>query len=200
MRSDMGIAALAALVVSAATAWGEAEPRLGSDVANTITHISEGLPFVAAAGLTLFGKGEADDTGRHIFDSLAVTGLVVTQIKEGMRAHRPDNPGSATGFPSGHAAVNFAMARCIEEEYPTWGKVGYLWASTVCWSRYRRRDHSLDQVIAGALIGTYIAERSLASEGGLLDGLIVGDHHGGFAPEFRLGADGPDLQLWCQSW
>ena len=194
------IVATAVLGLLTCAARAEETPDLGSDIANTITHISESVPAAVVVGLTLLGDGDTDDLGRHAADSLIVTLVVVEGLKETLAASRPDNPVAMSGFPSGHTAANFAVARCIEEDYPGWSKLAYAWAGAVGWSRYRRDDHSLDQIIAGALIGTYIADRSLASDGGLLDGLVVSRSRQGFAPTLNVGLAGPEMQLCNISW
>ena len=175
-------------------------PDLGSSAANRITHMSEGVPLAVTVGLALLGEGDDDDLGRHAADSLIVTLVIVEGLKETIAASRPYNPVAMSGFPSGHTAANFAVARCIEEDDPGWGKLAYAWAGAVGWSRYRRDEHSVDQVIAGALLGTYIAERSLANDGGLLDGLVVGKSRRGFAPTLNVGLAGPQMQLCNISW
>jgi hypothetical protein len=189
------IAVAAALGLLPCAVQADEAPDLGSSAANTITHLSESVPVAVTAGLALLGEGHDDDLGRHAADSLIVTLLVVEGLKETIAASRPCNPVAMSGFPSGHTAANFAVARCIEEDYPNWGKLAYAWAGAVGWSRYRRDEHSVDQVIAGALIGTYIAERSLANHGGLLDGLVVSSSRQGFAPSLNVGALGPQMQL-----
>lgn len=194
------IVATTALGLLVCTTHADETPDLSSDAANTITHFSESVPIAVTAGLALLGKGDTDDLGMHAADSLIVTLLVVEGLKETIAASRPCNPVAMSGFPSGHTAANFAVARCIEEDYPNWGKLAYAWAGAVGWSRYRRDEHSVDQVIAGALIGTYIAERSLANHGGLLDGLVVSSSRQGFAPSLNVGALGPQMQLCDISW
>lgn len=194
------IAAVAALGLLPCVGQADEMPNLESDAANTITHFSESIPIAVTAGLALLGKGDTDDLGMHAVDSLIVTLIVVEGLKETIAEARPYNPVSMSGFPSGHTAANFAVARCVEEDYPGWGKLAYAWAGAVGWSRCRRDEHSVDQVIAGALIGTYIAERSLANDGGLLDGLVVSKSRRGFAPTLNVGAAGPQMQLCNISW
>ena len=194
------IVATAALGLLTCTAHADETPNLGSSAANTITHISESVPVAVTLGLTLLGEGDTDDLGRHAADALIVTFVIVEGLKETIAAPRPYNPVAMSGFPSGHTAANFAVARCIEEGYPKWGKLAYAWAGTVGWSRYRRNEHSVEQVVAGALLGTYIAERSLANDGGLLDGLVVGKSRNGFAPTLNVGLSGPQMQLCDISW
>lgn len=194
------IVAAAALGLLSCAARADDAPDLGSSAANTITHMSEGVPLAVTVGLALLGEGEDDDLGRHAADSLIVTLVIVEGLKETIAASRPYNRVAMSGFPSGHTAANFAVARCIEEDYPGWGKLAYAWAGAVGWSRYRRNEHSVDQVIAGALLGTYIAERSLANDGGLLDGLVVGQSRQGFAPTLNVGPSGPQMELCNTSW
>lgn len=200
MKTVSIIVAAAALGLLACAAQADEAPDLGSSAANTITHMSEGVPVAVTVGLALLGEGDDDDLGRHAADSLIVTLVVVEGLKETIAASRPYNPVAMSGFPSGHTAANFAVARCIEEDYPKWGKLAYAWAGAVGWSRYRRNEHSVEQVVAGALLGTYIAERSVANDGGLLDGLVVGKSRQGFAPTLNVGAAGPQMEVCNISW
>ncbi len=148
-------------------------PDLSSDVANTLTHIGISVPVLTTTSLVVFGNDEQEQVGRQAGDALLATGAATLLVKEITNQSRPDDPNAEDGFPSGHASMNFAFARCVAQEYEDWGNLAYLWAAGVSWSRVRRDDHSVAQVIAGAALGWWVADRSIHSDGGLLTGLIV---------------------------
>ena len=85
-------------------------------------------------------------------------------------ASRPYDSAADNGFPSGHASASFAFARVISAEYEQWEEEAYLGAAAVAYSRLQRNAHTLGQVAAGAVLGWYIADRSLASDGVYLAG------------------------------
>ncbi len=62
-------------------------------------------------------------------------------------------------FPSGHAAVAFALATSSSLSHPRWYVIvpGYLWATTVAVSRVWLGVHYPGDVLAGAVLGAGIA-------------------------------------------
>ncbi len=96
--------------------------------------------------------------GTRARDAVAVTSLITTLLKATVRDPRPNRPQVQNGFPSGHTSLTFAVARSIAEEDSGWGLAAYTWATAVGWSCIRRGEHSELQVVAGALIGWYVAD------------------------------------------
>ena len=192
--------ALIALTVLAGPAQAVRQPDLSSDLANTLSDWGEPAPQGITAYLVVFGNDKQKRVGRRTADALLVTGAATELLKRLTNQSRPDHPEVDDGFPSGHASLNFAFARCISAEYDDWGKLAYLWAAGVGWSRVRRRDHSIVQVVAGALLGSYVAERSLKSKSGLLGGLVVEHEAAAFRGRPPSADSLPQLSLWQAQW
>ena len=192
--------ALIALTVLAGPAQAVRQPDLSSDLANTLSDWGEPAPQGITAYLVVFGNDKQKRVGRRTADALLVTGAATELLKQLTNQSRPDHAEVEDGFPSGHASVTFAFARCISDEYDEWGKLAYVWAAGVSWSRVRRRDHSIVQVVAGALLGSYVADRSLNSRGGLLNGLIVADAPPALAGRPLPTHSLPRLDLWHVRW
>ena len=78
--------------------------------------------------------------------------------------------------------------------------MAYLFAGGVAWSRVKRNDHSVAQVLAGAALGWYVADRSIHSRGGLFNGLIVDDAPLVCGPQPTAQTASRVLQLWGTVW
>lgn len=55
--------------------------------------------------------------------------------------------------------MTVAFARSVAEDSDEWGAVAYAWAAGVGWSRVRRGDHDIPQVLGGAALGWWIADQ-----------------------------------------
>lgn len=117
-------------------------------------------PMVAVYGLNLFGvKGEHAFKDRTIIlaMSYAAMGVVVNTMKFSFKEIRPDG-NARNSFPSGHTATAFMGAEFLRKEYgkvsPWIGYTGYAVAAVTGYLRIYNNRHYLNDVIAGACIGT----------------------------------------------
>ena len=194
------IVALVALLVFTGGAGAEINRDLSSDLANSLTHTGSSLPAALAGGMMFLGNERQERAGRQAADALVVTGMATQLLKNMFPRGRPCEPGALDGFPSGHASTTFAFARAISEEYDDWGKVAYLWAGGVSWSRVRRDDHTTGQVLVGAALGWYLADQSIRSRAGLCGGLIVRETPGYLGQETATGTADPVVPVWSTTW
>ncbi len=194
------VVALVASLIFVGVARAEVDRDLSEDLANSLTHTGDSLPAILAGGMILLGNERQEEVGWRTGDALAVTGLATVMLKKTISQGRPCNPNANEGFPSGHASTTFAFARTISEEYDDWGKLAYLWAGGVSWSRLRRDDHSFGQVLTGAAIGWYLADRSIHSRHGLLNGLIKRYSRMTLTPTQTEGTVSPTVVLWQEMW
>lgn len=172
----------------------------GSGLAETLTDLGVPVPLGATVALTFFGNERQQRAGRQAADALVVTIGAAELLKRATREGRPDDPQARDGFPSRHAAVGFAFARSLSSQYPGWGRWAYLFAAGVTWSRVETRDHTWAQALAGAGLGWYVADRSLHSRGGLLNGLIVKQQRPALAPAVVPGQQAAEMELWRAVW
>lgn len=102
--------------------------------------------------------------------SIIAAGIITPSLKASVGRNRPfqsDSPyefnafGGGHSFPSGHTTQAFAIASTIAEHYDSkWVKVSaYGVASLVGLSRIEQNAHFPSDVVAGALIGTYVGRK-----------------------------------------
>jgi membrane-associated phospholipid phosphatase len=95
-----------------------------------------------------------DSAGRAQFYRSFFTSLGVTYgLKNTIDKTRPN--GSAQSFPSGHTSAAFQGAAFIHQRYGiTYAVPAYVGAVFVGYSRVESDNHYVEDVVAGALIGT----------------------------------------------
>lgn len=80
--------------------------------------------------------------------------ILTTALKYTVREQRPGE-GARNSFPSGHTTSAFAFASYVGSEHGyTWGIPAYLIAAVVGFSRINDNAHWVNDVVAGATIGT----------------------------------------------
>ena len=109
-----------------------------------------------------FGERAADRLAPDLTRALAYSTAATWLLKVTINAPRPN--GGDQGFPSGHTSMAFAFARTLSAHEPQWTVPAYAFATAVGWSRLRTDAHSLDQVLAGALVGWLAADLSLTDD------------------------------------
>tara|TARA_R110001583_G_scaffold59569_1_gene177053 strand:- start:231 stop:974 length:744 start_codon:yes stop_codon:yes gene_type:complete len=117
-----------------------------------------------APGAAVYVNNLLGIKGKHKFKdqvlihatSLLIMSHSVSALKRVTHVKRPDG-GSYTSFPSAHAALAFANAEFLRQEYkhlsPWYGISGYLVATSVGIFRVRNNKHWTTDVLAGAAVG-----------------------------------------------
>lgn len=156
---------LTALLAGHEHAWGEPGQSLDDVAASMFHHMGNTLPLGITAGLLASERDSSRRAGHVARDSIIATTAATHLLKAVIDSSRPADPTKLDGFPSGHTSMSIAFARAIAGEHATWGAAAYLWAGGVAWSRVHRGDHTTEQVIAGALLGWFIANSTASSSG-----------------------------------
>jgi membrane-associated phospholipid phosphatase len=128
--------------------------------------------------------GTALVAGDHeLSRDVASTGAALLAAEVGTRGlkfivgrARPDTPDSDgdefrlltrdglwSSFPSGHATTAFAMAAAVDHHtHDAWTTaIAYGAATAVGWARVRENRHWTSDVVAGALVGSFLSEATL---------------------------------------
>ncbi len=129
------------------------------------------LSLASAAALSLAGGTRGRRGAAMGLASLAVTAAVVNAaVKPLGRRRRPDRAGhdvaverhvtmpSSRSFPSGHSAGAFAFATGVGHTLPRVAVPLRALAATVAYSRVHTGVHYPGDVLAGALLGTALAQ------------------------------------------
>lgn len=131
---------------------------------------SVGMALLLVILCPRLGWSEATEPGpervpelKIALDVAVTTAVSVEVLKRTFKDPRPD--GSEYGFPSGDAALAFALARVANEYHPEQRALWYLIAARVAWSRVRRGAHDWEDVIGGAALGAWIGESAVRNEG-----------------------------------
>ncbi len=140
--------AMACFCATLAAGPATAEPFEGLGTA-----MKYGLPL--AAMVCAVDQDRAEDFAvRGVLQAAAVLGM--KEILDGSPVSRRPS-GQGRGFPSGHTAAAFFGAsdlagKCFDSE--SWaGVAAYGAAGMTGWSRSYAGEHTLDQIMAGAIIG-----------------------------------------------
>lgn len=135
------------------------------------------LAVVAPAILLAYGAGRLTghtgiaSSARRVGLSVGAASLAAVAIKQIVGRERPfESPGDSRAFqpfsghrsfPSGHSTIAFATATALVRESDSrwlpW--VAYPAAALVGWSRVHDRQHWTSDVVAGAALGTWTANK-----------------------------------------
>jgi membrane-associated phospholipid phosphatase len=140
----------------------EAVNSLGSgDVLATLT-----------AGMYLLGNRSDKRTAELAAGAMINSAIMTHGIKLLAGRQRPTSPGAGdfegprelgghSSFPSGHTSAAFAMAEVMASRHPKDKWLYYGLASAVGFARVRKRAHFPSDVLVGAAVGMYAADRTL---------------------------------------
>ena len=116
-------------------------------------------PALALGEAALFVSGPHGNTeAREGAKALAAIGLLTSLLKATVRERRL-NDGPRTSFPSGHSSAAFAMATVIGDYHLRHRGPAYGLAAGSAWSRVDLQAHYFHDVLAGALLGHFVADR-----------------------------------------
>jgi membrane-associated phospholipid phosphatase len=118
------------------------------------------LPIAASIALIAVGRlGRAwsvESFGSDLLRAQAITGILTRSMKKAINRTRSD--GGTYSYPSGHTSTAFTVAGVVYKDLgPTWGIPALVAASYVGFSRLQENKHYLSDVVAGAVLGSYIS-------------------------------------------
>ena len=95
------------------------------------------------------------EISKALINALALNGLATLALK-GIADNESPN-GDDLGWPSGHTSSTFCLATVMHEAYGPWvGIPLFAFATFVAYERVDARNHDLNDVVSGALIGIAI--------------------------------------------
>jgi len=121
---------------------------------------NEGFYGFLAAGTLV--SHDRDFTIRSA-DALASTYLLNRGLKDVFRVPRI-NGGANDSFPSGHTSGAFSVATMAAEADPKNASWWYGGAALIGWSRVQTEAHRIPDVLAGAVVGWWVAKAELRSK------------------------------------
>jgi len=121
-------------------------------------------PIVSGLVLHMAGKVGLPPRWRTFGDDLlrvqAVNALATVTMKRTVDRRRPS--GGRHSFPSGHTSTAFATAAAVYHNFgPKWGSVAFAAGTYIGLSRVQENKHYISDVVAGAVLATYISLRVL---------------------------------------
>jgi hypothetical protein len=154
---------------------GDSHPPGEQDLARAAQPFGNGayvLPALAAGWLVARASGRHEGASSivRIGVSVCAAGAGALVLKEIVGRPRPNESSDSddlypfsghASFPSGHAAVSFALATAINREssWPGTPWVTYPLAAVVGWSRVHDNEHWTSDVVVGAALGIWSANK-----------------------------------------
>ena len=179
----------------------EAEESEAPSPAAEFSELSVPLMGVTLGTMLLTGDQEDADAVRYCADAMVSAELAAELVKRVARRPRPCDPAAEDGFPSAHTTVAFAFAESLGDCHHDARPALYAFAATAAWARVEEGKHTWEQVLAGAALGLWIADRSRQMDGGLPHGAIAPRSHSrqaAFAPSPV--SSGQGYTLWQTKW
>jgi hypothetical protein len=131
---------------------------------------------IIGGGFYMYGLFDGNDnvrtTGRMVFESVAIAGLITTVTKSVFGRHRPYTNDGSTKFegptiesdylslPSGHTTVAFALSTTLANRFHnTYASIGlYSLAGITAFARIYDDKHWASDVFLGAAIGYFVGD------------------------------------------
>ncbi len=124
----------------------------GSNAVETSGDILLGIIPAAALGATVY-KNDCEGSWQ-LFEGFLANQVVTQGLKYTVHKDRPDDSDDHS-FPSGHTSTTFQAAAFLHKRYGlTWGLPAYFGAAYTGWTRVDSDKHYVEDVLAGAVIGT----------------------------------------------
>ncbi len=180
-QKDWIVAGLGTGAVVAVGAWADKpiekefqkhRTKGNDDFSKAIQPLGAEYSFGVLGAFEAGGLAFHDDNARAtaqdgLASSIVAAGIITPSLKFVVGRKRPSQDPSphkfspfntSASFPSGHATQAFAVASVIADHYNSpWIKVGsYGLASAVGYARMEQKAHWASDVLAGALIGTFV--------------------------------------------
>ena len=121
----------------------------------------------AVAMPLIAGHADWETESLRTADAIVCAYALTLLLKELTGQPRPNGEGDDS-FPSGHATLAFSAATMAADYSPDEAPWWYGAAALVGWSRVRLNEHRPHEVLAGAALGTGIAELELDRPRGIL--------------------------------
>ncbi len=141
------------------------EMWVSSRTADNFFEFGDGMghaTFPVAASITLLAIGRlgrlwsVDSFGSDLLRAQTITGILTRSMKRAIDRTRSD--GGTYSYPSGHTSTAFSIAGVVYQDLgPIWGIPAMTAASYVGLSRLQENKHYLSDVVAGAVLGSYIS-------------------------------------------
>jgi membrane-associated phospholipid phosphatase len=138
---------------------------ISSKTADNFFEFGDGMghaTFPVAASITLLAFGRlgrvwsVESFGSDLLRAQVITGILTRSMKIAINRTRSD--GGTYSYPSGHTSTAFTIAGVVYKDLgPIWGIPAFVAASYVGLSRLQENKHYLSDVVAGAVLGSYIS-------------------------------------------
>lgn len=202
MRRSVAAIVLVALLCASLSA--DDAPERNDPAAKFLNDRSHELMMSTLALMGLVGDFHTVRDASVTVDAMLFSLAASEGLKVLIDSPRPRDESATDGFPSSHAASAFAFARGMTDWRADWGPYVYTFASAVALARVEEGYHTPEQVVAGAVLGLWIAGASVQNNGFLIHRSerptpLLPEELG--PSEWTEGFDaGPSVVLWRRAW